>query len=158
MCREGRVVDMCELQIKEMAVTDIAEVIEIERVSFPTPWSRLAYLSELLENEKAVYIVAKQDGKVVGYAGMWIIFDEGHITTLAVSPAVRSRGIGRKLLRTLAALAKESGASRMTLEVRKSNITAYTLYLSEGYLPAGIRPGYYRDNNEDAIIMWKDEI
>lgn len=149
---------MSQVDIDLMQLTDVGRVIEIERISFPTPWSRLAFLSELLENHRAIYIVAKDGQNVVGYAGMWQIFDEGHITTIAVAPAYRGQGIGRALLQTLASLGKARGVVRMTLEVRKSNNVAQNLYLSEGYVPAGIRPGYYQDNNEDAIIMWKNDI
>ncbi len=150
--------DESDLVCLPMRTDDISQVIEIERQSFPSPWSRLAYLSEISENDKAVYIVAKRGERVIGYTGMWLVFDEAHITTLAVDPGERRKGVGRMLLRKLTEIAKSRGISRMTLEVRKSNHQAYLLYRSEGFVPVGIRPGYYRDNNEDAIIMWKDQL
>ncbi|MGE5554030.1 MAG: ribosomal protein S18-alanine N-acetyltransferase [Betaproteobacteria bacterium] len=139
-----------------MEVGDVEEVLAIEQASFPTPWSRLAFLSELLENERAVYLVAREEGKVIGYAGMWRILDEGHITNLAVHPDARRRGVGRRLLDALCNLAVARGLRRLTLEVRVSNVAAQHLYESFGFLPAGVRPGYYQDNNEDALIMWRD--
>lgn len=145
------------IQIEPMRVRDLDAVLAIERASFPTPWSRYAYLSELLENDRAYYAVAKaHDRRVAGYIGMWLVIDEGHITTIAVHPLHRGRGIGRQLLEAAEAIARERGALRITLEVRVSNTVAHSLYLKMGYADAGIRPGYYRDNNEDAIIMWKE--
>lgn len=142
--------------IETMRVEDVEEVLEIERASFVTPWSRLAFLSELLENERAIYLVAREGGRVVGYVGMWRILDEGHITNLAVHPEVRQQGIGRQLLETLCNLALARGLRRLTLEVRVSNHVAQRLYQSFGFLTAGVRPGYYQDNREDALIMWCD--
>jgi ribosomal-protein-alanine N-acetyltransferase len=145
------------IQIEPMRVRDLDAVLAIERASFPTPWSRYAYLSELLENDRAYYVVAKtHDRRVAGYIGMWLVIDEGHITTIAVHPLHRGRGVGRQLLEAAEAIARERGALRITLEVRVSNAVAHSLYQKMGYVDAGIRPGYYRDNNEDAIIMWKE--
>lgn len=145
------------VEIEPMRVRDLDAVLAIERVSFPTPWSRYAYLSELLENDQAHYVVARtSDGKVAGYLGMWMIVDEGHITTIAVHPAYRGRGVGRQLLAAAEIIARAHGGARLTLEVRVSNYIAHGLYQKFGYVDVGIRPGYYRDNNEDAIIMWKE--
>jgi ribosomal-protein-alanine N-acetyltransferase len=145
------------VQVEPMRVRDLDAVLAIERVSFPTPWSRYAYLSELLENDRAYYLVARtSDRRVVGYIGIWLILDEGHITTIAVHPLQRGRGIGRQLLEAAETIARELGALRVTLEVRVSNTVAHNLYRKIGFADAGIRPGYYRDNNEDAIIMWKE--
>ncbi|NLJ84815.1 MAG: ribosomal protein S18-alanine N-acetyltransferase [Firmicutes bacterium] len=140
-----------------MRVRDLDGVLSIERVSFPTPWSRYAFLSELLENDRAYYAVARtQDRILVGYIGMWLVLDEGHITTIAVHPAYRGRGIGRQLLEAVEIIGRARNMHRITLEVRVSNMVAHNLYVSMGFVDAGIRPGYYRDNNEDAIIMWKE--
>ncbi|MBI2914651.1 MAG: ribosomal protein S18-alanine N-acetyltransferase [Firmicutes bacterium] len=144
------------LSIEPMRVRDLGEILKIERLSFPTPWSKNAFLSELLENDRAYYLVARLLDKPVGYIGVWIIADEGHITNVAVHPMCRGRGIGRKLLVSVSELARRKGAARLTLEVRVSNVRAQGLYKSLGFKGAGVRRGYYRDNNEDAIIMWKD--
>lgn len=141
--------------IEPMRLEDLEEVLYIEDRSFPTPWSRQSFLYELLENERAVYLVARELGRVKGYIGMWAVLDEGHITNLAVHPDYRGRGIGRKLLENIISLGKKQGICYFTLEVRVSNIVARNLYTKLGFTSAGVRPGYYRDNNEDAIIMWK---
>ncbi|MGB9814070.1 MAG: ribosomal protein S18-alanine N-acetyltransferase [Thermovenabulum sp.] len=145
-----------EIEIDLMRVEDLEEVLEIEKRSFTNPWSKYAFLSELNENRFATYIVIRTDGKIVGYGGMWIIFDEAHVTNVAVLPEYRGMGIGELIMRTLIDLAKKRGAIKMTLEVRKSNHIAQNLYTKLGFQPTGIRRGYYSDNNEDAIIMWKD--
>lgn len=142
--------------IDSMRVRDLNEVLNIERVSFLTPWSRYSFLSELLENDRAYYLVARSGGRLVGYAGMWLIADEGHVTNIAVHPLYRGRGVGRQLMLAIEHMARCKGARRMTLEVRVSNTVARHLYEQLGYESAGIRPRYYRDNNEDAVIMWKD--
>lgn len=141
--------------IEPMRIKDLGEVLEIERLSFPIPWSKRTFLYELLENEQAVYLVAWEAKKIRGYIGMWMVIDEGHITNLAVHPAYRRRGIGRVLLETLIMESAKRGIHRLTLEVRRSNLGAQALYGRMGFKNAGIRPRYYQDNREDAMIMWK---
>ena len=138
-----------------MSFGDIDQVCEIENLSFAIPWSRESFESELSQNNLARYIVAKVNGKVVAYGGMWIILDEGHITNIAVHPDYRGQKIGEKLVEALLREAKESNAERITLEVRASNDAARKLYQKQGFTDGGIRKGYYGDNREDAIIMWK---
>lgn len=145
-----------DLIVDPMRVRDLNEIMIIERLSFSTPWSKGAFLSELLENDRAHYLVARMDGRAVGYVGIWLVADEGHITNVAVHPDYRSRGVGRRLMEAITDLARRRGARRLTLEVRKSNLRAQRLYESLGFRSVGVRRGYYRDNNEDAIIMWRD--
>jgi len=102
--------------------------------------------------------VAEVDNKIVGYGGFWVVVDEGHITNIAVHPEYRSKGIGSKIMEGLIELAKKNGIISMTLEVRESNIVAQHLYAKFGFRPLGRRKGYYQDNNEDAIIMWKYDL
>lgn len=144
--------------IQPMAVDDLDGVLEIERVSFPTPWSRAAYYRELTDNTYAHYVVAKRGDEVVGYAGMWVLLDEAHVTNIAVHPRHRRRGIGEALMLQLMAIAREKGAARMTLEVRPSNKTAQKLYQKLGFVARGIRRRYYSDTKEDAIVMWKESL
>ncbi|MDQ7844298.1 MAG: ribosomal protein S18-alanine N-acetyltransferase [Armatimonadota bacterium] len=145
---------MTRVQLRPMTVDDIPRVLEIERQSFRTPWPSDAYFHELKENRLAAYIVAKVDDRLVGYAGMWVILDEAHITTIAVEPALRGQKVGERLLVGLIDAALERGARWMTLEVRKSNLTAQNLYRKYGFREIGTRKGYYSDNREDAIVMW----
>ncbi|MBE3598704.1 MAG: ribosomal protein S18-alanine N-acetyltransferase [Limnochordaceae bacterium] len=145
-----------DVTVDPMRVRDLNDIMVIERLSFSTPWSKSAFLSELLENERAHYLVARADGRAVGYVGIWLVADEGHITNVAVHPEYRSRGVGRKLMEAITELARRKGARRLTLEVRKSNLRAQRLYESLGFQGVGLRKGYYRDNNEDAIIMWRE--
>lgn len=142
------------MQIRKMAAEDLDAVLEIERVSFPTPWSRQAYLSEL-QNDFAKYLVVEEDNRIVGYGGMWLIIDEAHITNVAVAPDCRGRQLGEQLLKWLMGIASMYGARGVTLEVRPSNRPAQRLYNRLGFTPAGLRRGYYTDTGEDAIIMWK---
>ncbi len=129
--------------------------MEIEEKCFILPWSKLSFLHELLDNERAYYYVAVRDQQILGYIGMWIVLDEGHITNLAVHPSYRRQGVGRALLKNLAFEGKKMGLNYLTLEVRISNLSAQILYKEVGFVEAGVRPGYYQDNREDALIMWK---
>ena len=142
--------------IDPMRLRDLGEVLKIEKLCFTTPWSKHAFLSELLDNDRAYYLVAKVGDRPVGYIGVWLVAGEGHITNVAVHPDFRMRGIGGRLLRAVEELAAARGHRRMTLEVRVSNETAQRLYRKLGYIAAGVRRRYYRDNDEDALIMWKD--
>lgn len=147
-----------EMGTMPMTIGDLEEVLEVERASFPSPWSRQAFVRELTDNLYAHYIVARVGGRVVGYAGMWLVMGEAHVTNIAVRPEARGRGYGERLLRRLMEMAHAGEANRMTLEVRKSNVVAQNLYAKLGFTPQGIRKRYYTDSNEDAIIMWNDDI
>jgi ribosomal-protein-alanine N-acetyltransferase len=145
-----------DLVIETMQVKHIDRVAAIEALVYPSPWSKSAFVSEILENTFASYFVALMDGVVVGYAGIWTILDEVHITNLAVHPDNQQQGIGRFLLECLITEALKNGVGRMTLEVRTSNYKAQKLYENYGFINRGLRPKYY--NDEDAIIMWLDDI
>lgn len=140
-----------------MRGSDIERVVQIERQSFPTFWNTQAYVTELA-NPNAVYLVTVADGQVVGYGGLWVIMDEAHITTIAIDPLFRGRKIGERLLCEMLAQAEKKGATRATLEVRDSNEVARYLYDKYGFSWVAIRKGYYSDNNEDAVIMWIDDM
>lgn len=144
--------------VDTMTTADLAQVVEIERRSFPTPWSRYAFLSELTQNVYAHYVVARRGGRVLGYAGMWCILDEAHVTNIAVHPDHRGQGLGDRLLTALEERARARGVRRMTLEVRPSNTVAQALYRRHGFVARGRRRGYYSDTHEDALIMWKEDL
>ncbi len=150
--------EITRVEIAPMTTADIAAVLEIERRSFPTPWPRDAYVHELDHNRTAVYLVARRDEVIAGYAGMWVVMDEAHITTIAVDPPVRGQGIGERLLIGLIDRARERGARWIQLEVRRSNIVAQSLYRKYGFRDVGIRRHYYSDNGEDALVMWTGNI
>lgn len=145
--------------ITPMKLEDLNEVLEIEVLAFATPWSRNSFLYELLENERAIYLTAKNEyDQIMGYVGMWTVFDEGHITNLATHPQYRRQGVAYKLMNELFAVSKEKGVRYLTLEVRRTNSSAQELYQKMGFVHMGVRRKYYLDNNEDALIMWKGPI
>lgn len=142
-----------EVVILPMALTDLDDIIDIELLSFTVPWSRAAFIEELLFNNVAMYFVARDGNKAVGYSGIWEVVGEGHITNVAVHPNYRGQGIAKKLLENLIAFADEKYLERLYLEVRVSNISAQGLYKSFGFKEDGIRKKYYLDNGEDALLM-----
>ncbi|NLY75031.1 MAG: ribosomal protein S18-alanine N-acetyltransferase [Firmicutes bacterium] len=145
-----------QMKIAPMTLEDLDEVLEIEVQAFTTPWSRNSFLYELLENERAIYLTAKNEfDRVMGYVGMWVVFDEGHITNLAIHPQFRRCGVARRLMLELIAVAKGKEVRYLTLEVRRTNSAAQELYQKLGFVHMGVRRKYYLDNNEDALIMWK---
>lgn len=139
--------------IEPMTHADLAAVHEIERASFTTPWPSYAYRNELDSNKLAHYLVVRVGREVIAYAGLWLLVDEAHVTTFAVAPAWRRQGIGERLILALLDLALDRQAREATLEVRLSNLPARRLYEKYGFQPVGIRPHYYSDNHEDALIM-----
>jgi ribosomal-protein-alanine N-acetyltransferase len=147
-----------KVMIDDMRVGDLDMVHAIERASFTTPWPPHAYQSEIETNRLARYVVARVDDEVVAYAGMWIMVDEAHITTFAVHPAWRRQRLGERLLLAILDIAVARGAREATLEVRLSNLPARRLYEKYGFRPVGLRPRYYSDNNEDALIMTTDPL
>ncbi len=145
-----------KLQIRRMTLQDVDQVMLVEKRSFTAPWSRQAFMTELIDNHLARYIVAEYSGRVIGYAGVWMIIDEGHVTNIAVDPDFRGKYLGDKLLRALMSICMAQGGKKMTLEVRVTNHVAQKLYEKYGFERVGIRKGYYTDNREDALIMWAD--
>lgn len=146
------------ISIHRAGKSDAVEIAKLEALCFSTPWSLAAFLEELTKNKLAMYLIAieEETGCLVGYAGIWRILDEGHITNVAVHPDYRRRGIGRQLVEGLIYQVEGEGVRRQTLEVRAFNDPAIELYISLGFCEAGIRKGYYVDNGEDAIIMWRE--
>ncbi|MBI4830052.1 MAG: ribosomal protein S18-alanine N-acetyltransferase [Candidatus Lindowbacteria bacterium] len=132
-------------------------VLDIERQSFKTPWSKFAFIHEM-RFEKSVFKVVKVGERLVGYGGFWHILDEAHISNIAIHPDYRRKGLGRKLLTHLLEEAVARGALKATLEVRRSNIAAQKLYESFGFRVITVRKHYYSDEGEDALIMWNDDI
>ena len=143
--------------IRRMTEDDVDGVAAVEAATFPTPWSRDAFASEM-RNVAARYLVAEKDGRIIGYAGAWIILDESHITNIAVLKDERGQGIGRALTHGLMQYLSNLGAAYATLEVRKSNEVAQNLYKSLGFIKLGVRKRYYEDNGEDALIMVCDHM
>lgn len=142
------------INIVDMTINHIDGIMDIEKDSFAIPWSRKSIEDEL-KNKLAIYFVALYDDKVVGYAGMWHVVTEGHITNIAVHKDYRKQGIGDKLVKKLIETAEEKEMIGLTLEVRPSNEAAMRLYKNNGFKLEGIRKEYYEDNKEDAYIMWK---
>ena len=146
------------LVIGAMRMADVAAVLEIERLSFSSPWPAFAFEQELTANRLAHYRVARLADRVVAFGGIWLMVDEAHITTFGVHPDHRRQGIGRRLLLALAEVALELGSARMTLEVRVSNEPAQRLYRSFGFNVSGRRVAYYSDDGEDALVMTTPEL
>ncbi len=146
------------LHIVPMTPQDMERVIEIENLSYPSPWPESAFLAELAKGEVCYYRVAKFDGKIIGYCGVWVLIDEGHITTLAVHPDFRRLGIASYLLFNVFDEAVRRKLCTITLEVRISNAAAKNMYRKFGFSQAGFRRGYYLDNNEDAEIWTSQDL
>ncbi len=146
-----------DLIIRQAEEKDIQSMADMDRICFSVPWSKEAFEKEIHENHLALYVVAELEERMVGYAGLWRIVDEGHITNVAVHPDFRRRGIGEALVGVLLDYTLRDGIKSHTLEVRASNHRAISLYEKYGFRDAGRRKNYYEDNHEDAIIMWRQE-
>ena len=142
-----------KLRVEPMGVEDVPDVHRIEAASFPMPWPDYAFRQELQTNRLAHYLVVRSGNETVAYGGLWLLVDEAHITTFAVLPEWRRRGIGGRLMVALMDVALRLNSRVMTLEVRLSNQPARALYHRFGFRPVGVRPRYYSDNGEDALIM-----
>lgn len=140
--------------VRRMTEQDLDEVMAIEKDSFTLPWSRESYLGEL-KNSFANYFVCDCAGDIAGYIGIWVVFEEAHITNVAVHKAYRSQGIGQALMAEAEKTARAKKATRILLEVRPTNELALQMYANRGYIKTAIRPAYYSDNGEDAIVMTK---
>lgn len=148
---------MPEIMIRRMTMDDVDGVYAVEIGTFVDAWSRDAFVSDM-KNPVARYLVAEQDGKIIGYAGAWVILDESHITNIAVLKEHRGQGMGKRLTHGLLQYLSNLGATYATLEVRRSNEIAQNLYKSLGFVQLGVRKRYYADNGEDALIMVCDHM
>ena len=143
-------------QIRRMQVEDVPAVHEIDHLSFSLPWPERAFRYEVGSNPIARCWVAEQEGRIVAMLVLWMIIDEAHVATIATHPDLRRQGIGEELLLTALAAARDEGAVRAFLEVRAGNAGAQALYRKYGFVDDGVRPRYYKDNNEDALLMSLD--
>ncbi len=137
---------------------DAPAVAALEADTFAHPWKLADFEHEMTDNPVAFYLVAEEDGVFQGFAGAHFIFEEGHITNVAVHKSARGRGLGRLLMEHLMQLASNLGVQYITLEVRASNAPAISLYKSLGFFKVSTRPRYYEDNGEDALLMVCDRL
>jgi [ribosomal protein S18]-alanine N-acetyltransferase len=145
--------------IEPIRESDIDTVLEIHRVSFSTPWSREMLAGELRNAEICHFYVARGAGEeVLAFCSCWLIQDELHINSLAVTPGYRGQGLGRNLMAFVLEASARRGARRATLEVRRSNEAAQRLYRGLGFVLAGRRPNYYSDPQEEALVYWRDDL
>jgi len=140
--------------IRRMQAEDVTKVAQNEAVCFSMPWSEDAF-RDVLTKKDCIYLVAVCEGDIVGHCGVMNILGEGEITNVAVHPSYRGRGYGKRLIEVLLLEGEENGIQDFTLEVRKGNASAIHIYEAAGFRAEGIRPGFYDNPKEDAIIMWK---
>lgn len=144
---------MDEVTIEPMSLTHIPAILEIEREVFPTPWTAEMFRQEVVDDRLSRAFVALIGGRLVGYFVAWFLRDEVHLLNIAVTVSHQKRGIGGQILHYLLDMAKRERREVITLEVRESNETAIKFYRSFGFSPIGVRPNYYHDVSEDAILM-----
>ena len=152
---------MTTIELRALALSDLRAIEEIERRSYPTPWSRSMFAGELAKPSSiclGAFDLDGDSGKLVGYLIVSRYVDAWHVMNVAVDPAHRGRGLATMLLERLFELTADDVRRGYTLEVRVSNSTAIGLYERLGFQARGIRRGYYTDNREDALIMWKDPV
>lgn len=140
------------MQIRRMTLDDCTEVAKIEKESFSMPWSEKAFL-DTVSLHQYYYLVAEDQGKIIGYCGFVFALDEGEIPNVCVASQARRRGVGRAMLQELFLLAKEYHLTKLFLEVRQSNVAARRLYEATGFEQIGIRKGFYELPKEDAVLM-----
>ncbi|MGM9583338.1 MAG: ribosomal protein S18-alanine N-acetyltransferase [Phascolarctobacterium sp.] len=141
------------ITFRAMGAEDIPALVAIEATAFYDAWNENMLLNEL-QNELTTYLVMESEGKIIGYAGFWLVAGEAQVTRVAVAEEERGQGLGTRLTAAMVNKAWEQGAEAVTLEVRESNLAAQKAYLTCGFASEGIRPNYYEDNHENAVIMW----
>ena len=147
-----------EVVVAPMRRRHLRAVLRIEAQVYPRPWSLRLFMSELALRSTRTYAVALLDGVVAGYSGLMVTGEDAHVTTLAVDPHWHRHGLGSRLMLRMARAAVDQGARHLTLEVRMSNDPAQGLYRKFGFAPAGVRKNYYAEANEDALVMWANDI
>jgi ribosomal-protein-alanine N-acetyltransferase len=141
-----------------MRTRDLRGVLAIEQAVFPQPWTHRLFVEELSQRKSRAYRAAWVDQAIVGFAGLMFIDDEAHVNNVAVDPRWQGRGLGAAILADLVRVALERGARHLTLEVRVGNDPAIALYRRFGMAPVGVRPNYYPETGDDALIMWVRDI
>lgn len=153
------ITNITEIYVSKMSSDDIEQVIEIESEAYGEHhWSKSAFYDEMQNNLAKYYVAKTLEGELVGYAGTWHIIDEGHITTIAVKKSHQRQHIGEAMIIKILEDCYSAGVKYLTLEVRVSNEAAISLYTKYGFNSLGTRKGYYQNNNEDALIMWTENI
>lgn len=147
--------EMMKVEISEMTPQDVPEVAALERQIFTMPWSENGFLSSL-QSPDTLYLIARREGRLLGYCGFLQSFDEADITNVAVAPEERGRGVAYEMLSELMQRGRERGIMRYTLEVRIGNAAAVHLYQKLGFISDGIRKNFYEKPREDALIMWTE--
>lgn len=145
---------MTEMRIRKMEQTDVKDVMGIDQKTFASPWSEEVFVHEVSENDYAHYFIVETNKEIIGYVGLWIVYEDAQITNIALLKEYRGYKIGEKLFGYALQYAHNQGAGRLSLEVRVSNIVAQNLYRKFGLVPGGVRKKYYTDDNEDALVMW----
>jgi ribosomal-protein-alanine N-acetyltransferase len=158
MATARNVIEPLEVHISAMRRRHLRAVLRIEGQVYPTPWTHALFVSELALRSTRAYVVARVGREVIGYAGLMMSLDDGHVTTIAVDPDWQRQGVATRLLVALAREAIARGATALTLEVRLSHRGAQQLYQRFGFVSVGVRKGYYGDTGEDALIMWSHEV
>ena len=145
------------LRLEPLAEHHLPAILEIERGVNGSPWSEKSFRNEI-DHPHGIFKVAIEGGEVVGYGGLWLVIDEAHVTNIAVAPARQRQGVGRRLMVELLKAAREKGTTCATLEVRAGNAAALELYEKLDFERTAVRRGYYPDNKEDAIVMWRHSL
>ena len=153
------VMKISEINISKMTKDDVEAVVKIEEEAYGRHhWAKSSFYDEMSNNLAKYYVAKLSDGEIVGYAGTWHIIDEGHITTIAVKNEYLRNHIGESIIKAIIDDCYRNNIKYMTLEVRISNVPAIKLYEKYGFQSLGTRKGYYQDNDEDALIMWTENI
>ena len=153
------ITNIAQIYISKMTKDDIEQVVQIEAEAYGEHhWSKSSFYDEMQNNLAKYYVAKTAENELVGYAGTWHIIDEGHITTIAVKKSHLRHHIGEAIIVKILEDCYSAGIKYLTLEVRVSNVPAIGLYTKYGFNSLGTRKGYYQDNNEDALIMWTENI
>ena len=148
--------DKAKIRVRIAKSSDLDDIYELDVQTFAMPWSKEALSYDILENDNAFVIVAEYEGEFAGYADIWTVLDEADLNSIAVRVDFRRKGIGDAIMLAMTEMLSASGVATINLEVRVSNMPAIKLYKKYGFNECGVRPGYYLDNGEDALIMKRE--
>ncbi len=148
--------DKAKIRVRIAKSSDLDDIYELDVQTFAMPWSKEALSYDILENDNAFVIVAEYEGEFAGYADIWTVLDEADLNSIAVRVDFRRKGIGDAIMLAMTEILSANGVATINLEVRVSNMPAIKLYKKYGFNECGVRPGYYLDNGEDALIMKRE--